>query len=406
MTAGYNRAKMTTATTGTGTLTLGTAVAGFQTFAAAGVANAATVAYIIEDGDAWEVGTGVYTTSGTTLTRSVAESSNADAALDLTGSAQVFIGLTAAALDALAGGAVTGVTATAPIASSGGATPVISIIPSTGSVPGSMSAADKTKLDAISGTNTGDQTSIVGITGTKAQFDTAVTDGDILYVGDVTTNATHTGDATGSTALTLATVNNNVGSFGIAASVAQLTVNAKGLVTAAANVAISIASTAISDSTTAGRAFLTAATAAAQRTLLNVADGATANASDADLRDRATHTGTQLASTVSDLATAVAATASVTANTSKVTNATHTGDVTGATALTIADGAVTNAKAANMATATIKGRTSAGTGDPEDLTPAQARTVMELGTASLLQIAVGTTAPASPATNDLWLDIN
>jgi hypothetical protein len=37
-----------------------------------------------------------------------------------------------------------------------------------------------------SGTNTGNQTSIVGITGTKAQFDTAVTDGDILYVGDVT----------------------------------------------------------------------------------------------------------------------------------------------------------------------------------------------------------------------------
>ena len=36
------------------------------------------------------------------------------------------------------------------------------------------------------GTNTGDQTSIVGITGTKAQFDTAVTDGNILFVGDVT----------------------------------------------------------------------------------------------------------------------------------------------------------------------------------------------------------------------------
>lgn len=37
-----------------------------------------------------------------------------------------------------------------------------------------------------SGTNTGDQTIIVGITGTKAQFDTAVTDGNFLYVGDVT----------------------------------------------------------------------------------------------------------------------------------------------------------------------------------------------------------------------------
>lgn len=45
-------------------------------------------------------------------------------------------------------------------------------------------AADIAKLAAITGTNTGDQTSIVGITGTKAQFDTAVTDGNILYVGD------------------------------------------------------------------------------------------------------------------------------------------------------------------------------------------------------------------------------
>lgn len=43
----------------------------------------------------------------------------------------------------------------------------------------------KTDL-GLAGTNSGDQTSIVGITGTKAQFNTAVTDGDILYVGDVT----------------------------------------------------------------------------------------------------------------------------------------------------------------------------------------------------------------------------
>lgn len=48
----------------------------------------------------------------------------------------------------------------------------------------------------------------------------------------------------------------------------------------------------ISDSTAAGRSMLTAADAAAQRTLLNVANGATANATDAALRDRATHTGT------------------------------------------------------------------------------------------------------------------
>lgn len=44
-------------------------------------------------------------------------------------------------------------------------------------------------------------------------------------------------------------------------------------------------------------------TAAQVRTLLNVADGATANASDASLRDRATHTGTQAAGTITGLAT-------------------------------------------------------------------------------------------------------
>jgi len=36
----------------------------------------------------------------------------------------------------------------------------------------------------LSGTNTGDQTSIVGITGTKAQYNTSLTDGDFLYEGN------------------------------------------------------------------------------------------------------------------------------------------------------------------------------------------------------------------------------
>ena len=84
------------------------------------------------------------------------------------------------------------------------------------------------------------------------------------------TNATHTGDVTGATALTLATVNSNVGAFGSATQVATFTVNAKGLTTAAANVSISIPMTAISDSTAAGRAVLGAATATAQTALFDV----------------------------------------------------------------------------------------------------------------------------------------
>ena len=54
-------------------------------------------------------------------------------------------------------------------------------------------------------------------------------------------------------------------------------------------------------------------------------------------------------------------------NNAKVSNATHTGDVTGSTALTISDEAVTNAKMAHVTTGTVKGRTTAGTGDVEDL---------------------------------------
>ncbi len=84
---------------------------------------------------------------------------------------------------------------------------------------------------------------------------------------------------------------------------------------------------------------------------------------------------------------AVAATPAVTANTAKVTNATHTGDVTGATALTIANDAVTNAKAADMAANTIKGRVTAGTGDPEDLTGAQATTLLDTFTSGAKGLA-------------------
>jgi hypothetical protein len=53
---------------------------------------------------------------------------------------------------------VTSVTGSAPIVSSGGTTPAISISAATTGAAGSMSSADKTKLDAITGTNTGDQT--------------------------------------------------------------------------------------------------------------------------------------------------------------------------------------------------------------------------------------------------------
>lgn len=102
-----NRAKMATSTTGTGTITLGAAENGYQTFAAAGVADGEIVRYVIEDGTNWEIGSGTYTASGTTLSRTVSESNNSDAAINLSGSAKVMV--TAAAEDLASGPEVTAV---------------------------------------------------------------------------------------------------------------------------------------------------------------------------------------------------------------------------------------------------------------------------------------------------------
>ncbi len=87
----FNRANMSTATTGTGTVTLGSALQGFQTFAEAGVVDSDIVRYVIEDGFEWEIGEGTYGAAGPTLTRTVLESTNANAEINLSGNAIVFV---------------------------------------------------------------------------------------------------------------------------------------------------------------------------------------------------------------------------------------------------------------------------------------------------------------------------
>jgi hypothetical protein len=171
--------------------------------------------------------------------------------------------------------------------------------------------------------------------------------------GGIQTSA-FTGDATktsGGTALTLATVNANVGSFGSATAVGTFTVNAKGLITAAGSTTISVTSSAVSDFTEAAQD----ATGAMVDTTLVYTDG-----------------------------------------TPLLSRAALTGDVTasvGSNATTIANNAVSLAKMADMATASILGRNTAGTGDPEVLSAATTKTLLSLNNVenTALSTWVGTT---------------
>lgn len=144
-------------------------------------------------------------------------------------------------------------------------------------------------------------------------------------------------------------------------------------------------------------------------TLVGAADAATARGtlgiSDAFILNRANHTGTQGSATISDFSEAVddrvAALLTAGANiTLSYNDATGTltisaagagggatladgnyGDVTVSgtgSVITINNASVTLAKLANVATGSILGRTTAGTGSPEALTPSQARTVLGL----------------------------
>src|SRR5678815_1113466 len=83
----FDRVLETSTTTGTGTYTLAGAVTGFQSFAAVG--NATSCYYCAYEVDSngnpsggWEVGSGTYTLSGTTLSRdTILASSNSNAAV-------------------------------------------------------------------------------------------------------------------------------------------------------------------------------------------------------------------------------------------------------------------------------------------------------------------------------------
>lgn len=94
-----DRVKETTATTGTGTVTLAGAATGFQSFAVIGDGNTTYYTIANQGTSEWEVGIGTYTSSGTTLSRDTVLASSAGAPTKTNfsaGTKDVFVTYTAA----------------------------------------------------------------------------------------------------------------------------------------------------------------------------------------------------------------------------------------------------------------------------------------------------------------------
>lgn len=135
-----------------------------------------------------------------------------------------------------------------------------------------------TFIGNLTGNVTGNVTgNIAGNADTATKWATAR---NLSLTGDGTaTLASVDGSAAVSAALTLATVNSNVGSFGSGTQVTSLTVNAKGLVTAASNTTISITDSNLSAAVGVAKGGTGATTASGARTNLGLGTIATQDAS-------------------------------------------------------------------------------------------------------------------------------
>jgi hypothetical protein len=244
----YNLARVFTPTTGTGPITLGSAVAGYLTFDQADAPDGATVSYGIFDGPNSEAGWGVYDAGAGTLTRNVYRSTGAanTGLISLSGDAQVFItalaedfaSLVATPYLPLAGGHLSGELFLdfLPLAINEGGTgsrTAAGALTNLGAYPASNPSGyiagnqTITLSGDIGGSGTTAITTTLPAVNTNVGTFAAVqvnAKGQVLSAGNLTGDVSTSGPTA-----TLATVNSNVGTF------QGITVDAKGRVTAASN---------------------------------------------------------------------------------------------------------------------------------------------------------------------------
>ena len=210
-------------------------------------------------------------------------------------------------------GTLTAVTGTAPVSSSGGTTPVISMAAATTTVDGYLTATDWTTFNAK-------QASLGGsFSGTSSGTNTGDNAANSLYSGLVS-NAAHTGDVTGSTALTLATAQPAVHTWAATQTltVAPVFTDAPGSRSALGLGTLATQSgtfSGVSSGTNTGDQTLPTRASLVLATTDNVVFGNLSGSSSG------TNTGDNSANSLYS---------------GLVSNATHSGDVTGSTALTLA----------------------------------------------------------------------
>ena len=255
---------------------------------------------------------------------------------------------------------------------------------------GTLATQSGTFSGTSSGTNTGDQVNITGnaatvttnanLTGhvtsvgnaavlgsfTKAQLDAAVSDGNVLYVGDAPTAHNHAATEITSGTLPAARLSFTKAELDTAVSDGNV------LYVGDAPTAHNHSATEITSGTLpVARLSFTKAeldTAVSDGNVLYVGDAPTAHNHAATEITSGTLPVARLSFTKAELDTAVSD-GNVLYVGDVTSNATHTGDVTGATSLTIANDAVTFAKMQNISAASrLIGRGSAGgAGDPEEI---------------------------------------